>query len=317
MAKKFFIYAEQIDGLVDQSISELVYAVKELQCEKDISVFAFAGKNDPDISDQMSFDDVNLYLISENNVPFYDEQARAQAIEGFINSYNPDYVIIPALDSAKVVFARVAAGLNIGMTADCTEIYMDGEEFLQKKPAFGAAAMVVTKEEGSCGFVTVVAGAYPKTMAGKASSVSFIEAPSNDSTVELEKVEEYSSKSIQDAEILISLGRGAEKEETVELAEKLANLLGGYVGGTRPLVDSGLIPFEAQVGQTGYTVHPKVCLFFGVSGAIQHTEGVKDTKLTVAVNTDDNAGIFSFADYGSTLDCEVVMKELYSLYGGC
>lgn len=176
--------------------------------------------------------------------------------------------------------------------------------------------MVVTKEESRISFVTVVAGAYPAEEHGIALSTDFFETTISGKSVLLVRSEEYVSKNIQDAEILISLGRGAEKQEIIELAEKLAEKLGGFVGGTRPLVDSNLIPFEAQVGQTGCTVHPKICLFFGVSGAIQHTEGVKDTKLTIAVNTDENASIFSFADYGATLDCKNVLTELYNLYGG-
>lgn len=316
MAKKIFVYAEQFDGVVDGTVSELVYAVKELQLEKEITVIAFAKKEDAEVQKQISYDATKLLVIDEGMNAFYDEMARAEMVANVIESQKPDYVIIPATDSAKVIFARVAAKLNIGMTADCTELYMDGDVFLQKKPAFGSSAMVVTKEEGACGFVTVVAGAYPQEERGKADSITCVDGADVSQTVALDKIEAYSSKNIQDAEILISLGRGAEKPETVELAEKLADTLGGYVGGTRPLVDSGLIPFEAQVGQTGYTVHPKVCLFFGVSGAIQHTEGVKDTKLTVAVNTDDKAGIFSFADYGCVLDCEEVLKELYALCGG-
>lgn len=316
MPKKIYIYAEQQDGFVDKSVCELVYAVKEMKVESEITVFLFAKEQEELIINQVSFDGVDIVVLDDAGTSFFDEKKRAEIISQFIEQTQPDYVLIPAIDMAKAIFARSAAHLNIGMTADCTEIYMEDGEFYQKKPAFGANAMVVTKEEGKTAFVTIVPGACDKCEAGHSNSLRTFSAGSVGESVCLTGTQEYSSRNIQDAEILVSIGRGAQEEETVVLAEKLAEKLGGFVGGTRPLVDSGQIPFEAQIGQTGCTVHPKVCLFFGVSGAIQHTEGVKDTKLTIAINTDDKAGIFSFADYGAAIDCKDVLTELNALYGG-
>ena len=316
MPKSIYIYAEQFEGQADPSAAELVYAAKKLNTEAEITVFAFGKEEDVDLIQQLSYDGVNILLIDGNGSAFYEEEKRAGIIKQIISMKEPDYVLIPAIESAKPVFARAAAALQIGMTADCTELFMEDGIFYQKKPAFGENAMVITKEEGNIAFVTVIAGAYPPEQKGIPLSKEYLCVPSSDTAVILKDTEAYTSKSIQDAEILLSLGRGAAQAETLELAEKLAESLGGFVGGTRPLVDFNLIPFEAQIGQTGCTVHPKICLFFGVSGAIQHTEGVKAARLTVAVNTDEKAGIFSFAQYGVTLDCKEVLTALYSLYGG-
>ena len=123
---------------------------------------------------------------------------------------------------------------------------------------------------------------------------------------------EYGEESITGAERILSLGRGV--GENYAAANELAQKLGAMIGGTRPLVDDGVLPFERQIGQTGCTVHPKVCLYLGVSGAIQHTEGVRGAKLTIAVNKDPEAGIFGYVDYGVAADMKEVIKELIKAY---
>ena len=111
------------------------------------------------------------------------------------------------------------------------------------------------------------------------------------------------------AEIVIAGGRGVLEDGNFELMEKFAQKLGAAIGGTRPLADSGLIPFDHQIGQTGFTIRPRVCISLGASGAIQHTEGIKDTKLMIAVNIDENAPIFNIADYGLVGDIHEVLQN--------
>ena len=107
--------------------------------------------------------------------------------------------------------------------------------------------------------------------------------------------------------------RGVLEDDNFELLEKFAEKVGGAIGGTRPMVDSEMIPFNHQIGQTGLTIRPKICISFGVSGAIQHTEGIKDTNLYVAVNTDENAAIFGVADYGIQADLKEILKNYLTL----
>ena len=92
------------------------------------------------------------------------------------------------------------------------------------------------------------------------------------------------------------------------MTKKFADRIGASLGGTRPLADSGQIPFEHQIGQTGCTIRPKICISVGASGAIQHTEGIKDTKLMIAVNRDETAPIFNIADYGFVCDLRELLE---------
>ena len=108
-------------------------------------------------------------------------------------------------------------------------------------------------------------------------------------------------------------GRGAESEENFALLKAFADKLGAEIGGTRPLADTGFIPFEHQIGQTGFTIRPKICISLGVSGAIQHTEGIKDTKLFVAINLDEGAPIFNVSDYGIIGDMKEVLESYLKL----
>ena len=107
--------------------------------------------------------------------------------------------------------------------------------------------------------------------------------------------QEESTDSILSSEIVVVGGRGALEDDNFTLVKEFADKIGAAIGGTRPMVDTGTIPFDHQIGQTGLTIRPKICISLGVSGAIQHTEGIKDTKLFVAVNTDENAAIFKVA----------------------
>ena len=124
---------------------------------------------------------------------------------------------------------------------------------------------------------------------------------------------EAKTDSILVAEVVVVGGRGVLEDESFDLVKKFAEKLGAAIGATRPIMDAGLVPFEDQIGQTGCTIRPKICISFGVAGAIQHTEGIKDTKLFVAVNTDENAAIYNVADYGIVADAKQVLENYLKL----
>ena len=136
-----------------------------------------------------------------------------------------------------------------------------------------------------------------------------------DSQIEVVEVlpTEDTTDSILSSEIVVVGGRGVLEDDNFALVKEFADKIGAAIGGTRPMVDTETIPFEHQIGQTGCTIRPKICISLGVSGAIQHTEGIKDTKLFVAVNTDPNAAIFKVADYGMTADLRAVLENYLKL----
>ena len=122
--------------------------------------------------------------------------------------------------------------------------------------------------------------------------------------------EESSGPSIEDADVIVAGGRGLGAPENFTLAEELARALGGAVGATRAVVDAGWYPYSAQIGQTGKTVSPKLYVALGISGAIQHKVGMQSSNVIVAINKDQNAPIFEFADLGVVGDLHKIVPKL-------
>jgi electron transfer flavoprotein alpha subunit len=310
MASGIFIYGEQFNGQIEPYTGELVTAAKTLEIKEKITVFSAAK---PEIENQLQWEDVFALIVDTSLGGSFKEDALAKCLAEMLKEKNPKYILVPATETAKSLFARIAVLLNVGMTADCTEIQIENAEFIQKKPAFGNA-MVITKETDVPAIVTLVTGIYPKCPAGAGAGTTIVEGKEAESAITPLEIVEEEIDSIVDAEVILSLGRGILEKQSLKRAKCLAENMNGAIGGTRPLVDNGSLPFENQIGQTGCVVHPKVCLFLGVSGAIQHTEGVRDAKLTIAVNNDPKAGIFTFADYGVLGDAEPVIEALLKKY---
>ena len=286
MIEGIYIYTEIQNGKPAEYTSELVTYAESLKLEVPIRVFGLQG-----------------------NTVFYEAEA-AKTIAAYLQKESPGIVLIPALETAKAIFARTAVLLDVGMTADCTELYVENGIFRRKKPAFGNEAMVVTEETKQPAFVTVVVGKSRGNTEYPLEQIQILAADVSKSSEEVLDIFEPDTEEIMDAEVILSIGRGISGKDGYDTAVSFAKKIGAAVGGTMPLVDQGMIPFEHQIGQTGCIVHPKCCIFAGVSGAIQHTEGVRDANVTIAVNKDSGAAIFSFADYGVVADGVVFMQKM-------
>ena len=310
------IYAEQYGGQVEGTALELVTAARALSAQNGGPITALVLGEDPEaLARQLSFHDVRVAAV-RTGVSAFQDDALCVSVADALEQLSPACVLIPANRTCRALFSRVAARMDLGLTADCSELYYDEKgEFLQKKSAFGENAMCVTAEVGAPKLVTVQVGVHAPAAAEESSGgVELLNVREAVSGVQVFEVVESTEESITGAERILSLGRGVLESGNLDAAQELARELGAVVGGTRPLVDDGTIPFERQIGQTGCTVHPKICLYLGVSGAIQHTEGVRDPKLTIAVNKDSDAGIFGYVDYGVAEDMTEVLKALIQAY---
>lgn len=310
------VYAEQFHNVVEPCAAELVTAAQELAKKNGQPVTLLVFGSDADaLAAQLAFDNVRVVVVKTPVSAFQDDALSAVAADA-LRRLQPEIVILPATRTARALFSRVAVKLGVGLTADCSELDVDEQgEFIQRKSAFGANAMCVCVEKDSPKLVTVLVGGIRKPAElspGRPQTTVMSGIPAA-SGIQVMAVEEGSQESIVSADIVISVGRGALEGDNLALARQFAHKIGGVVGGTRPLVDEGRLPFECQIGQTGCTVHPRICLYFGVSGAIQHTEGVRDAKLTIAVNKDPEAAIFSHVDYGVVGDMGELLEQLVLL----
>lgn len=253
-------------------------------------------------------DDVSL----SNNL----ELPYTALISGLIEARRPDILLFGATAFGRSLAPRVAARVRTGLTADCTELGIDPKSglLLQTRPAFGGNLMAtIVTEHARPQMATVRPGVFPagKPDPGRKGTVTFAEAPRSDERVQLLKTRpEDAAAGISDAEIIVSAGKGIGSQKNLKLVRQFAELIGGELGVTRPLVDMGWSEYRRQIGQTGTSVSPKLLITLGVSGAIQHLAGIGGAETVIAVNADPDAPIFTRADYKIVGDCVEILKEL-------
>ncbi len=221
------------------------------------------------------------------------------------------HIVSPATMAGKNLMPRVAALLDVMVISDVSEIKGE-DEFV--RPAYAGNAMVTVKSSDKIKVLTVRGANFQAAEEGGSASVETIEAAENPGTTEWveDKIAASDRPELTSAKRIISAGRAIGSKENFAIVEKVADKLGAAVGASRAAVDSGYAPNDWQVGQTGKIVSPELYIACGISGAIQHLAGMKDSKVIVAINKDEEAPIFQVADYGLVADLFDVLPELES-----
>jgi len=227
----------------------------------------------------------------------------ADALFQVVRANTPNGLLFPATVQGRSVAPRLQAKLRTGLTADCLDVYYDGEDLIQVKPTYGDDIMCeILCPDHRPQMATV----RPNTFKAEKDTGTTVHVTVADFTfhpeANIEVVSEKpiisSSANIADAKIVVALGRGADNDKTIALAEKAAAKLGGMVGVSRPLTDNPKFSHESQIGQSGNTIAPDLLINLGVSGAVQYTVGIENAGKVVSVNTDDKAPIFAVSDFG-------------------
>ena len=218
------------------------------------------------------------------------------------------HIAAAATAYAKNVLPRVAALLDVMILSDVTAI-VDADTF--ERPIYAGNAIQTVKSSDAKKVFTVRTAAFAAAAAGGAAAVEAVAAKGSDlSTWVEDKVAASDRPELTSAKIVVSGGRGVGSQADFALIETLADKLGAAVGASRAAVDSGFAPNDWQVGQTGKVVAPALYVAVGISGAIQHLAGMKDSKIIVAINKDEEAPIFQVADYGLVADLFSAVPEL-------
>lgn len=250
----------------------------------------------------------------------YTTEAYTYALCTLIEKYGPQTILIGATNMGRDMGPRVACRVKTGLTADCTGLDIDEESgnVAWTRPAFGGnlmATILCPNTRPQIG--TIRPGVFKRSEpeVGRKAEVVTESIPVPEGTIRtrlLESIRETAGElvNLEEAEIIVSGGRGLGKAENFSLVRALADALGASVGASRAAVDAGWIPHAYQVGQTGKTVGPKVYIACGISGAIQHRAGMSGSDRVVAINKDPDAPIFDVADFGVVGDLFDVLPAL-------
>ncbi|WP_099826150.1 electron transfer flavoprotein subunit alpha/FixB family protein [Oceaniglobus indicus] len=257
-----------------------------------------------------TIDGVSRVLCAED--PLYDHRL-AEPVAALMVSLAGDYshIAAPATTDAKNILPRVAALLDVMVLTDVSAI-VDADTF--ERPIYAGNAVQTVKSSDKIKVVSIRTSAFELAGTGGDAPVENVTPADNPGLSEWveDKVAESDRPDLTSAGIVVSGGRGVGSEENFAIVEKLADKLGAAIGASRAAVDSGFAPNDWQVGQTGKVVAPDLYIAIGISGAIQHLAGMKDSKVIVAINKDEEAPIFQVADYGLVADLFDAVPELES-----
>lgn len=330
--KGVYIYAQQVDNEISPIAYELLGKAKDLAADLDTQVTAvLLGSNVKSLADSLAQYGADRVIVVDNPVlDTYRTEPYTQALAAVINEYKPEIMLVGATAIGRDLGPRVSARVGTGLTADCTVLEIGDfplnplpnreqkhNQLLMTRPAFGGNTIAtIACPDNRPQMATVRPGVMQKIEPiadAKAEVIEFNpELEENNCYVEiLDIVKEVSTAvDIQEAKILVSGGRGVGSKENFKLLEDLAEALGGTVSCSRAVVDNGWLPKDLQVGQTGKTVRPNVYFAIGISGAIQHTAGMEESDVIIAINKDESAPIFDVADYGIVGDLNKIVPLL-------
>lgn len=301
------ILAEYSNEKLQPSVQNLVEAAKQLGDEITILL---AGENIDSIVQQAAkIAGVNTVLYA-NNQSYKHQLAEnvAQLVENVASSY--EYIIAPASTFGKNLLPRIAGLLDVGQVSDVTKI-IDANTF--EHPIYAGNAIETVKVLSDKKLLTIRTTAFNAVTGEQpASPIENLDFVYNYDRVNFVNHESVQSKrpELSNAEIIVSGGRGLQSLEKFKIIEELADVFGAAIGASRAAVDAGFVPNDYQVGQTGKVVAPKLYFAIGISGAIQHIAGMKDSKIIVAINKDTDAPIFQIATYGLVGDLFTIVPEL-------
>ncbi len=301
---KILVIAEIDNGAVRPSTAATIAAANAIGGDVDILT------TDAATADTLAqFEGVNKVLAADAD---HLKHPTAEDITNLAKAYCEGYghILVPATTFGKNFMPRLAALLDVQAISDITEV-ISADTFV--RPIYAGNAMAHVQSADADKVITVRPTAFDPAPVGGSASVEKIDAPdpSGLSTYVGLDGTDPEKPDLTSAEVVISGGRGLGSGENFNLLETLAQKLGGAaIGASRAAVDAGWVPNDYQVGQTGKVVAPQLYIAVGISGAIQHLAGMKDSKVIVAINKDENAPIFDIATYGLVADLFDAVPEL-------
>lgn len=322
--KGILVFAEKQDGKIKDCTLELLSVGRKLadQLHQDLSAVLIGHEVEAICPTLFAYGADQVYLIENPKLKHYLTETYVEVLAAAIEEKKPSIVLIGATTTGRDIAPRISTRLRTGLTADCTglEIEEGTGLLVQIRPAFGGNIMAAIK---CSNYRPQMASVRPKVMKksapnlGRKGLIVKMETKNDFARLRTQLIKIVSGNEnvvgLDEAEIVVSGGRGLEKPENFKLLEELAKILGGTVGASRAAVDAGWKPHSFQVGQTGKTICPKLYIACGISGAIQHLVGMQTSDIIIAINKDPEAAIFKAADLGIVGDLFQIVPAVISM----
>ena len=305
------VYAELSEGKVASTSLELMRKARELG-----EVYAVAlGTGAKAAATTLGKHGAKVVHVSEDEA--FDDYIAEPATDAVARLYElerPDLILFGFTPDSREVAGRLAARLGSGLISNASDVATKDGGFVVKVPYFGGAKVATMRANSKPAIVLVRPKSFEASETGGAAEVKQLDvavASGSKRAHITERVAEASEKvKLEDARVVVSGGRGMGGPQNFPLLEELAGALGGAVGASRAVVDAGWVPYSMQVGQTGKSVRPGVYIAVGISGAMQHTVGMKTSKVIIAINKDAEAPIMKMADLGVVGDALKIVPAL-------
>jgi len=327
--RNVWVFIEQDEGKIADVSLELLAKGRELAGRLDSQVWAvLCGHKISKLVNQVIHYGADYVIAADHpELEHYRTLPFARVVTDAARKNQPYIFLIGATPNGRDLAPRVASALKVGLTADCTDLQI-GDYTVKKenrvckdllyqiRPAFGGNIIAtIVCPETRPQMATVREGVMQRiepdlTRKGKVEKVKVHFEPADLALKILSREMRVSTVHLKDASVIVAAGGGVRNQQELQLIQELAHLLGGEVGASRAAVDAGLISREHQVGQTGLTVHPRLYIAAGISGAIQHRAGMDKSNKIIAINTDPAAPIFQVAQYKIVGDLAEVLPML-------
>lgn len=314
------VYIEADDEAVHPVSFELIGKAQELAKVINHPVYAVLIANQEHVEkyadEILSYGVDKLFIYQNDAFELFNIEHHARAMEDFISKEKPAVAIYGGTARGRSLAPKIAAHFRTGLTADCTFLGMkENTDLIQVRPAFGGnvmAQIVCPNHRPQMSTVRYKIFKMPERVKPFGEKV-YMSLDNFDFATKIKLVEIKKKPKVVDiseADVIVACGRAFKTADDLQMAEELANLLGGVVAVTRPLIEAGLKDIKYQVGLSGKTVAPKLIINLGISGAVQFTAGMTGSELIVSVNTDPNASIFGVSHYGIVGDVFTIVPQL-------
>ncbi|PYS78594.1 MAG: electron transfer flavoprotein subunit alpha/FixB family protein [Acidobacteria bacterium] len=306
MPNGILVFIEHRQGAINKTSFEAVAAAQALGAGAGQDVSAVVLGADAGVAREVAAYKLARVISAENpKLADYTSDAYADAMERVVRARDPQYVLLPHTYLVRDYAPKLAARFGKGLVSDCIRMKAEGPMV--------TFTDVVAKGEPPV-FATFQSGAYRADQAERGEGAQVESLPVEVGEVRMQPEAPFQevkqAVDLSKADVIVAIGRGIKSQENIALAQKLADALGGDIAASRPICDAGWLPIDRQIGSSGQTVAPKLYVALGISGAIQHLVGMKNSSTIVAVNKDPEAPIFDIADYGIVGDLFEVVPVL-------